>query len=173
MFGAINPLGGRGSLKYYAHPNPVLFSSGVYCTLKMLHDAAVHVVIRAPDCVREPLPVCTGCVCLPPPPPPPPPLLNPTHAPPLVHCSCGAINFGMLDGQSSENSSNSYLVVMGVGIITCANAFFNCFVLCTHPDFKVKPPPPKAALTQDVRTGTGTIALVKFLVRVFVGPCGC
>jgi hypothetical protein len=59
----------------------------------------------------------------------------------------------MLDGQSSD-TSKSYLVVMGVGIITCANAFFNCFVLCTHPDFKVKPPPPKAELTQDVRKCT-------------------
>ena len=104
--------------------------------------------------------------------PPPTPSSTPPTPRPFVHYSCGAINFGMLDGQSSENSSKSYLVVMGVGIITCANAFFNCFVLCTHPDFKVKPPPPKAALTQDVRTGTGTIALVKFLVRVFVGPCG-
>ncbi len=63
--------------------------------------------------------------------------------------SLGAINFGMLDGDDSD--SNAYKAVLGIGIITILNAAFNCFVLCTHPAFKVKPPPPRPELTNDVR----------------------
>ena len=49
-------------------------------------------------------------------------------------CSVGAINFGFI-----ESSDTKYLgtkIVIAMGSITLANAFFNCFVLCKHPAFQ-------------------------------------
>ena len=62
----------------------------------------------------------------------------------------GAINFGMLDGGDAGETPHD--VVLAVGILTVANAAFNCFVLCTHPAFKVKPVP-QVELNNDVSSG--------------------
>lgn len=46
----------------------------------------------------------------------------------------GAVCFGMLD--SDKKSTNGYKWCLGVGIATMANAIFNCFIICNHPQFQ-------------------------------------
>ena len=77
-------------------------------------------------------------------------------------CSLSAINFGMLDNANGESSTSPYDAVLIIGIVTVLNAAFNCFVLCTHPAFKVKQAPPRGELTQDVRL---SLCLVPVLVH--------
>lgn len=45
----------------------------------------------------------------------------------------GAINFGMLD--DSNKGTDGRTVVIAVGVLTVANALFNCLVICNHPAF--------------------------------------
>lgn len=46
----------------------------------------------------------------------------------------GAIAFGMLDSQYSQEEG--YKWCLGVGVATIANAIFNCFIICSHPQFQ-------------------------------------
>jgi hypothetical protein len=56
--------------------------------------------------------------------------------------SLGAINFGMVASENDGTSGQTIVVLCGV--ITIANALFNCFVLCNHPAFrKAKEPVPQ------------------------------
>ena len=57
----------------------------------------------------------------------------------VIAFSLAAINFGMLDNANGESSTPPYDAVLIIGIVTALNAVFNCFVLCTHPEFKTKP----------------------------------
>lgn len=45
----------------------------------------------------------------------------------------GAICFGMIDDNLKQYDAYAWCYTMG--FVTLLNAFFNCFILCSHPDF--------------------------------------
>lgn len=48
--------------------------------------------------------------------------------------SLGAICFGILS--DDKKGELGYSLAVGAGIATGANAVFNCFIICSHPQFQ-------------------------------------